>query len=147
MLKCKLGALKHRSKKQDDSNNSGSEYNEGNDRLNLHESESNLYTAKVLKTGNLIISSNFSMAGAIEKLSELYSKNRKNWGAAFEETCNLDSLNSQGSLSGNSCKALYEKTSLLQNCKIAKTKFIISIIFFTMSPSIRSTDIKLLVVQ
>ena len=87
------------------------------------------------------------MAGAIDKLSELYSKNRKNWGAAFEEICNLDSLTFQESLSGNSCRALYDKTSLLQNCKIAKTKIIISIIFVAMSPSIKSTDIKLLVVQ
>ena len=87
------------------------------------------------------------MPGAIEKLSELYSENRKNWGAALEETSNLNSLTSQESLSGNSCKALYDKTSLLQNCKITKPKFIISIIFITMSPSIRSTDIKRLVVQ
>ena len=69
-----------------------------------------------------------------EEFPESYNQANKNWGGRklLKET-----------LSETALKYLFTKVTLSESCKSAQAKLVSPVVFASVSPSIRSTDIKL----
>ena len=75
-------------------------------------------------------------------------KTNENWGElASEEVNKVVSVAFKETLSETTLKNLLTKVALLENCKFAQVKLVNPVVFVSVSPSIRSTDIKLQEVQ
>ena len=79
---------------------------------------------------------------------ESYNQANENWGEpASEEVTNVVSVAFKETLSETALKNLLTKVTLPENCKFAQAKLVNPVVFASVSPSIRSTDIKLQEVQ
>ena len=80
--------------------------------------------------------------------SESYNQANENSGEpASEEVTQVVSVAFKDTLSETAFKNLLTKTPLPENCKFAQAKLVYPVVFVSVSPSVRSTDIKLQEVQ
>ena len=88
------------------------------------------------------------MGSVFKEFSESYNQANESWGKpAFEEVTKVVSNVFKENLSESAFKILLAKVTLLDNCKFAQIKLVNFVVFASVSPSIRSTDIKLQEVQ
>ena len=89
------------------------------------------------------------MVGSVFKgFSESYNEANENWGEpASEEVTKVVSVAFKETLSESAFKNLLTKVTLPENCKFTQAKLVNPVVFASVSPSIRSTDIKLQEVQ
>ena len=77
-----------------------------------------------------------------------YNQANKNWGEpASEEVTKVVSVVFKEALSETALKYLLTKVTLSENCKSAQAKLVSLVVLASVSPSIRSTDIKLQEIQ
>ena len=88
------------------------------------------------------------MGSVFKEFSESYNQANENWGEpASEEVTQVVSVAFKETLSESAFKNLLTKVTLPENCKFAQKKLVNPDFFASVSPSIRSTDIKLQEVQ
>ena len=88
------------------------------------------------------------MVLVFEEFSESYNQANKNWGEpTSEEVTKVVSVAFKETLSETALKYLLTKVTLSENCKSAQAKLVSPVVFASVSPSIRSTDIKLQEIQ
>ena len=88
------------------------------------------------------------MASVFKKFSESYNQVNKNWEeTASEEVTKVVSVVFKDILSETALKYQLTKVTLSENCKFAQAKLVSHVVFASVSPSIRSTDIKLQEIQ
>ena len=88
------------------------------------------------------------MGSVFKEFSESYNQDNENWGEpASEEVTKVVSVAFKETLSESAFKNLLTKVTLPENCKFAQAKLVNPVVFASVSPSIRSTDIKLQEVQ
>ena len=114
------------------------EVNDGRNRVTIHETVAT--TSK--PEDNPMIGSVF------KEFSESYNQANENWEEpASEEVTKVVSVTFKETLSGTAFKNLLTKVNLPENCKFSQTKLVNPVAFASVSPSIRSADIKLQEVQ
>ena len=91
----------------------------------------------------------YPMIGSvIKEFSESYNQANENWREpATEEVTKVVSVAFKETLSETALKSLLTKFTLPENYKFAQAKLVNPVAFASLSPSIRSTDIKLQKVQ
>ena len=83
-----------------------------------------------------------------KEFPESYNQANKNWGEpASEEVTKVAPVVFKETLSETALKYLLTKVTLSENCKSAQAKLVSPVVFASVSPSIRSTDIKLQEIQ
>ena len=88
------------------------------------------------------------MDSVFKEFPESYNKANKNWGEpASEEVTEVVPVVFKETLSETALKYLLAKVTLSENCKSAQAKLVSPVVFASVSPSIRSTDIKLQEIQ
>ena len=88
------------------------------------------------------------MVLVFEEFSESYNQANKNWGEpTSEEVTKVVSVAFKETLSETALKYLLTKVTLSENCKSAQAKLVSLVVLASVSPSIRSTDIKLQEIQ
>ena len=88
------------------------------------------------------------MGSVFKEFSKSYNQANENWGEpASEEVTKVVSVAFKETLSESAFKNLLTKVTLPENCKFAQAKLVNPVVFASVSPSIRSTDIKLQEVQ
>ena len=88
------------------------------------------------------------MGSVFKEFSESYNQANKNWGEpASEEVTKVVSVVFKEAVSETALKYLLTKVTLSENCKSAQAKLVSPVVFASVSPSIRSTDIKLQEIQ
>ena len=88
------------------------------------------------------------MDSVFKEFPESYNQANKNWGEpASEEVTKVVPVVFKETLSETALKYLLTKVTLSENCKSAQAKLVSPVVFATVSPSIRSTDIKLQEIQ
>ena len=88
------------------------------------------------------------MGSVFKEFYESYNHANKTWGEpASEEVTKAASVAFKETLSETALKYLLTKVTLLENCKSAQAKLVSPVAFASVSPSIRSTDIKLQEIQ
>ena len=88
------------------------------------------------------------MGSVFKEYPESYNQVNKNWGEpASEEVVKVASVVFTEILSETSLKYQLTKVTLSENCKSAQAKLVSPVVFASVSPSIRSTDIKLQEIQ
>ena len=88
------------------------------------------------------------MGSVIKEFSESYNQANENWREpATEEVTKVVSVAFKETLSETALKSLLTKFTLPENYKFAQAKLVNPVAFASLSPSIRSTDIKLQKVQ
>ena len=88
------------------------------------------------------------MVSVFKEFSESYDKANENWvEQAFEKVTKVVSVAFKETLSESAFKNLLTKVTLPENCKFAQAKLVNPVVFASVSPSIRSRDIKLQDVQ
>ena len=150
----------------ENSNNSDSgEDNEENDRwsrVTIHGMDRSLYNENDFAASFLSHQETSSSSGAttgkseddptmgsvFKEFSESYNQANENWGEpASEEVTKVASVIFKETLSETALKNLLTKVILPENCKFAQAKLVNPVVFVSVSPSMRSTDIKLQEVQ
>ena len=146
-------------------NSDSGEDDEENDRRNrvtIHETDRSLYnetnlaasflshqetsSSSVATTGKL--EDDPMMGSVFKEFLESYNHANENWGEpASEEVTKVVSVASKETLSKTALKNLLTKVILPENCKFAQAKLVNPVVFASVSPLIRSTDIKLKEVQ
>ena len=88
------------------------------------------------------------MGSVFKKFYESYNHANKTWGEpASEEVTKAASVAFKETLSETALKYLLTKVTLSENCKSAQAKLVSLVVLASVSPSIRSTDIKLQEIQ
>ena len=88
------------------------------------------------------------MASVFKEFPESYNQVNKNWEEpASEEVTKVVSVVFKDILSETALKYQLTKVTLSENCKFAQEKLVSHVVFASVSPSIRSTDIKLQEIQ
>ena len=88
------------------------------------------------------------MVSVFEEFSESYNQAKENWGEpTSEEVTKVVSVAFKATLSEVAFKYLLTKVTLSESCKSAHVKLVSPVVFTSVSPSIRSTDIKLQEIQ
>ena len=88
------------------------------------------------------------MGSVFKEFSKYYNQVNKSWGEPTSEEVNkVVSVAFTETLSETALKYLLTKVTQSENCKSAQAKLVIPVFFASMSPSIRSTDIKLQKIQ
>ena len=88
------------------------------------------------------------IGSVIKEFSESYNQANENWREpATEEVTKVVSVAFKETLSETALKSLLTKFTLPENYKFAQAKLVNPVAFASLSPSIRSTDIKLQKVQ
>ena len=88
------------------------------------------------------------MDSVFKEFPESYNQANKNWGEpASEEVTKVVPVVFKETLSETALKYLLTKVTLSENCKSAQAKLVSPVVFASVSPSIRSTDIKLQEIQ
>ena len=88
------------------------------------------------------------MGSVFKEFSESYNQANKNWGEpASEEVTKVVSVVFKEAVSEIALKYLLTKVTLSENCKSAQAKLVSLVVLASVSPSIRSTDIKLQEIQ
>ena len=88
------------------------------------------------------------MGSVFKEFPESYYQANKNWGEpASEEVTKVVSVVFKEALSETALKYLLTKVTLSENCKSAQAKLVSLVVLASVSPSIRSTDIKLQEIQ
>ena len=88
------------------------------------------------------------MDSVFKEFPESYNQANKNWGEpASEEVTKVAPVVFKETLSETALKYLLTKVTLSENCKSAQAKLVSPVVFASVSPSIRSTDIKLQEIQ
>ena len=84
------------------------------------------------------------MGSVFKEFPGSYNQANKNWGEpASEEVTKVVLVAFKETLSETALKYLLTKVTLSENCKSAQAKLVSPVVFASVSPSIRSTDIKL----
>ena len=132
--------------------------NDGRNKVTIHETDRSLYNETDLAVSFLsnqeTSSSSVATTGKSEddpmmdsvfkEFSESYNQDNENWGEpASEEVTKVVSVAFKETLSESAFKNLLTKVTLPENCKFAQAKLVNPVVFASVSPSIRSTDIKL----
>ena len=139
------------------------EMNDGQNRVTIHETDRSLYHETDLAASFLSHQETSSssvattgkpeddpMIGSVFKeFSESYNQDNENWGEpASEEVTKVVSVAFKETLSESAFKNLLTKVTLPEgNCKFAQAKLVNPVVFASVSPSIRSADIRLQEVQ
>ena len=160
----KLAASSAADPENSDNSDSGEddEENDRRNRVTIHEANRSLYnetdlaafflshqetsSVSVARTGkpedDLIMSSVF------KEFSESYNQANETWGElASEKVAKFVSVAFKETLSEAAHKNLLTKVTLPENCKFAHAKFVNPVAFASVSPSVKSTVIKLQEVQ
>ena len=88
------------------------------------------------------------MGSVFKEFSESYKQANKNWRKlAFQDLTKVASVAFKDTPSETALKYLLTKVTQSENCISAPAKFVIPVIFTSVSPSIWSTDIKLQGIQ
>ena len=88
------------------------------------------------------------MGSVFKEFSESYNQANKNWGEpASEEVTKVVLVAFKETLSETALKYLLTKVTQSENCHSAQAKLVSPVVFASVSPSIRSTDIKLQEIQ
>ena len=142
-------------------NSDSMEDNEVNDRRNkvtIHETDRSLYNETDLaasflshqETSSSLVATTDKpeddpmMGLFFKEFSESYDQANENWGKpAFEEVTKVASVAFKETLSEKAPKNLLTKVTLKENCKFAQAKLVNPVVFASVSPSVRSIDIKL----
>ena len=160
----KLAAKSTDDPENSDNSDSGEddEVNDGRNRVTIHETDRNLYHETDLAASFLSHQETSSssvattgkpeddpmMGSVFKEFSESYNQDNENWGEpASEEVTKVVSVAFKETLSESAFKNLLTKVTLPENCKFAQAKLVNPVVFASVSPSIRSTDIKLQEVQ
>ena len=138
------------------------EVNDGRNRVTTHEMDHSLYNESDLaasflshqKTSSSSVATtskpedNPMIGSVFKEFSESYNQANENWEEpASEEVTKVVSVTFKETLSGTAFKNLLTKVNLPENCKFSQTKLVNPVAFASVSPSIRSADIKLQEVQ
>ena len=138
------------------------EVNDGRNRVTIHEIDRSLYHETDLAASFLshqeISSSSVAtrdkpgddpmMGSVFKEFSESYNQASENCGErASEEVTKVILVAFKETLSESALKNLLTKVTFPENCKFAQAKLVNPVVFASVSPSIRSTDIKLQEVQ
>ena len=138
------------------------EVNDGRNRVTTHEMDHSLYNESDLaapflshqKTSSSSVATtskpedNPMIGSVFKEFSESDKKKKKKWGEpASEEVTKVVSVTFKETLSDTAFKNLLTKVNLPENCKFSQTKLLNLVAFASVSPSIRSADIKLQEVQ
>ena len=146
----------------ENSDNSDSrEDDEVNDRRNkvtIHETDRSLYNETDLvasflshqETSSSLVATTGKpeddpmMGSFFKEFSEPYDQANENWDKpAFEEVTKVASVAFKETLSEKAPKNLLTKFTLTENYKFAQAKLVNPVVFASVSPSVRSIDIKL----
>ena len=88
------------------------------------------------------------MGSVFKEFSESYNQANKNWREpASEEVTKVVPVVFKETLSETALKHLLTKVTQSENCQSAQAKLVSPVVFASVSPSIRSTDIKLQEIQ
>ena len=125
-----------------------SETGEVNEVLNIHEDDRTLYQEQEEITAKAFLETPSEndpiFSAAIKGFSDSYNVDDEKWGQPVaDDVQNAVMLAFNQTISEDHLKKLLERTNLPDNCKVAQAKLVNSVIFSTVSPAIRSTDIKL----
>ena len=83
------------------------------------------------------------MGSVFKEFSESYNQANENWGEpASEEVTKVVSVAFKETLSESAFKNLLTKVTLPENCKFTQAKLVNPVVFASVSPSIRRTNIK-----
>ena len=137
------------------------EENDRRNRVTMHETDRSLYNetnlaASFLSHQETSLSSvatagkpeDDPMIPVIKEFSESYNQVNENWREpASEEVTKVVSVAFKETFSETTFKSLLTKITLPENCKFAQVKLVSSLVFASVSPSIRRADIKLQEVQ
>ena len=160
----KLAARSTADPENSDNSDSGEddEENDRQNRVTIHETDLSLYNETVLAASFLSHQETSSssvattgkpeddlmMGSVFKEFSESYNQGNENWGEpASEEVTKVVPVAFKGTLSETAFKNLMTKITLPENCKFAQAKLVNLVVFASVSPSIRSTGIKLQEVQ
>ena len=88
---------------------------------------------------------NSMMGSVFKEFSESYIQANENWGEPASEE--VVSVAFKDTISETAFKNLLTKVTLPENCKFAQAKLVNPVVFASVSPSLKSTDIKLQEVQ
>ena len=160
----KLAARSTDDPENSDNSDSGEddEMNDGQNRVTIHETDRSLYhetdlaasflshqetsSSLVATTGKL--EDDPMMSSVFKEFSESYNQDCENWGEpASEEVTKVVSVAFKETLSESAFKNLLTKVTLPEICKFDQAKLVNHVVVAYISPSIRSTDIKLQEVQ
>ena len=134
------------------------EVNDGRNRVTIHENDRNFYhdtdLAAYLLSHQEISSSSVATTGEPEndptigsvfkEFFEFYNQANENWGEpASEEVTKVVSVVIKEILSESAFENLLTKVTIPENCKFAQAKLVKPVVLVSVSPSIKSTDIKL----
>ena len=149
--------------KNSDNSDSGKddEVNDGRNRITIHETDRSLYHESNLAASFLSHQETSSssvtttcnpekdpIGSVFKEFSESYNQDNEDRGEpASEEVTKVVSVTFKETLSESAFENLLTKVILPENCKFAQAKLVNSVVFASVSPSIRSTDIKLQEVQ
>ena len=140
----------------------GDEENDGRNMVTIYEMDYSFYneidvTASVPSHQETLLSSvtttgkpedDLMMGSVFKEFPGSYNQANKNWGeSASEEVTKVVSVVFKEALSETALKYLLTKVTLSENCKSAQAKLVSPVVFASVSPSIRSTDIKLQEIQ
>ena len=134
------------------------EVNDGRNRVTIHETDRSLYHETDLAASFLSHQETSSssvattgkpeddpmMGSVFKEFSESYNQANENWGEpASEEVTKVVSVAFKEILSESAFENLLTKVTLPENCKFAQAKLVKPVVLVSVSPSIKSTDIKL----
>ena len=132
--------------------------NDGRNKVTIHETDRSLYNETDLTVSFLSNQESSSssvtttgkseddpmMDSVFKEFSESYNQANENWGKpASEKVIKFVSVGFKETLSETAFKNLLTKITLPENCKFDQGKLANPIVFASVSPWIRSTDIKL----
>ena len=124
-----------------------SETGEVDEVLNIHEDDRTLYQEQEEITAKAFLETPSEndpiFSAAIKGFSDSYNVDDEKWGQPVaDDVQNAVMLAFNQAISEDHLKKILERTNLPDNCKVAQAKLVNSVIFATVSPAIRSTDIK-----
>ena len=160
----KLAARSTADRENSDNSDSGEddEVNDGQNRVTIQETNCSLYNESNLAASSLFHQETSSssvattgkpeddplMGSVFKDFSESYNQANENWEElASEEVTKVASVAFKETLLETALTYLLTKVTLPENCKFAQAKLLNPVIFVSMSPSIRTTYIKLQEVQ
>ena len=132
--------------------------NDGRNKVTIHETDRSIYNETDLTVSFLSNQESSSssvtttgkseddpmMDSVFKEFSESYNQANENWGKpASEKVIKFVSVGFKETLSETAFKNLLTKITLPENCKFGQGKLANPIVFASVSPWIRSTDIKL----
>ena len=132
------------------------EENDRQNRVTIHETDRSLYNETDLAASFLSHQETSSssvattgrpeddpmMGSVFKEFSESYNQANENWGEpASEEVTKVVPAAFKETLPDTALKNLLNKVTLPENCKLTQAKLVNSVVFTSVSPSIRSTDI------